>query len=163
MTSIGPRFERRGASVLGNYQRLPSISSLVFLRSLCVSLTWGHIRYALSEGNNPIVISNPIFNLQNVVLRYKWQQQQEKKINKYYQAFSFFPLLKAISLLIYWPTNAFMLLNISVHNRRHLGHVVRVLASAHQEFQEFREVLDPRDLPEIMDLKDPQPIPAKRR
>ena len=47
-----------------------------------------------------------------------------------------------------------MLLNNSVHNRRHLGHVVRVPASAHQEFQGSREVLDPRDLPEIMDLKD---------
>ena len=48
-----------------------------------------------------------------------------------------------------------MLLINSVHNRLHLGHVVRVLASAHQEFQGSREVLDPRDLPEIMDLKDP--------
>ena len=48
-----------------------------------------------------------------------------------------------------------MLLNNSVHNRLYLGHVVRVLASAHQEFQGSREVLDPRDLPEIMDLKDP--------
>ena len=48
-----------------------------------------------------------------------------------------------------------MLLINSVHNRLHLGHVVRVLASAHQGFQGSREVLDPRDLPEIMDLKDP--------
>ena len=49
-----------------------------------------------------------------------------------------------------------MLLNNSVPNRPHLGHVVRVLASARQEFQGSREVLDPRDLPEIMDLKDPR-------
>ena len=49
-----------------------------------------------------------------------------------------------------------MLLKNSVQNRLHLGHVVRVLASVHQEFQGSREVLDPRDRPEIMDLKDPR-------
>ena len=78
-----------------------------------------------------------------------------KKNQQILSGYFFFALLKAVSLLIYWPTNAFMLLINSVHNRLHLGHVVRVLASAHQEFQGSREVLDPRDLPEIMDLKDP--------
>lgn len=34
--------------------------------------------------------------------------------------------------------------------------MVRVLATAHQEFQGSQEALDPRDLPEIMDLKDPR-------
>ena len=33
--------------------------------------------------------------------------------------------------------------------------MVRVLAASHQEFQGSQEALDPRDLQEIMDLKDP--------
>ncbi|CAH3136452.1 unnamed protein product [Porites lobata] len=38
-----------------------------------------------------------------------------------------------------------MLINNSVPNRRHLGHVVRVLAAPHQELQGSQESLDPRD------------------
>ena len=49
-----------------------------------------------------------------------------------------------------------MLINNSVPNRRHLGHVVRVLAAPHQEFQGSQESLDPRDHPAIVDLKDPR-------
>ena len=49
-----------------------------------------------------------------------------------------------------------MLLNNSVHNRLHLGHVVIVLAAPHQEFQGSQESLDPRDHPAIVDLKDPR-------
>ena len=49
-----------------------------------------------------------------------------------------------------------MLLNNSVPNRRHLGHVVRVPAAPHQEFQGSQESLDPRDHPAIVDLKDPR-------
>jgi len=49
-----------------------------------------------------------------------------------------------------------MLLNNSVPNRHHLGHVVRVLAAQHQEFQGSQESLDPRDHPAIVDLKDPR-------
>ena len=82
LTSSEPRFARHDANLFGNYQSRPSISSLVFLGSLCVPLTWGHIKYRPSEVNNPIVISNPISNLQYVVLRYKWQRQQEGKKNQ---------------------------------------------------------------------------------
>ena len=49
-----------------------------------------------------------------------------------------------------------MLLNNSVPNRRHLGHVAKVLAAPHQEFQGSQESLDPRDHPAIVDLKDPR-------
>ena len=48
-----------------------------------------------------------------------------------------------------------MLNNNSVPNRRHLGHVVSVLAAPHQELQGSRESLDTRDHPAIVDLKDP--------
>ena len=118
LTSSEPRFARHDANLFGNYQSRPSIPSLVFLGSLCVPLTWGHIKYRPSEVNNPIVISNPISNLQYVVLRYKWQRQQErKKINKYYQAISFLryskplvcwfidQLMRLCSLIIVCPTD----------------------------------------------------------
>ena len=49
-----------------------------------------------------------------------------------------------------------MLLNNSVPNRRHLGHVVRVLAAPPQEFQGSQESLDPQDHLAIVDLKDPR-------
>ena len=52
-----------------------------------------------------------------------------------------------------------MLINNCVPNRRHLGHVVSVLAAPHQELQgsqEYQESLDPRDHPAIVDLKDPR-------
>ena len=49
-----------------------------------------------------------------------------------------------------------MLINNCVPNRRHLGHVVSVLAAPHQELQGSQESLDPRDHPAIVDLKDPR-------
>ena len=49
-----------------------------------------------------------------------------------------------------------MLINNSVPNRHHLGHVVIVLAAPHQEFRGSQETLDPRDHPAIVDLKDPR-------
>ena len=49
-----------------------------------------------------------------------------------------------------------MLINNCVPNRRHLGHVVSVLAAPHQELQGSQEFLDPRDHPAIVDLKDPR-------
>ena len=49
-----------------------------------------------------------------------------------------------------------MLINNCVPNRRHLAHVVSVLAAPHQELQGSQESLDPRDHPAIVDLKDPR-------
>ena len=49
-----------------------------------------------------------------------------------------------------------MLIKNCVPNRRHLGHVVSVLAAPHQELQGSQESLDPRDHPAIVDLKDPR-------
>ena len=49
-----------------------------------------------------------------------------------------------------------MLIDNCVPNRRHLGHVVSVLAAPHQELQGSQESLDPRDHPAIVDLKDPR-------
>ena len=49
-----------------------------------------------------------------------------------------------------------MLIDNSVPNRHHLGHVVIVLATPHQEFRGFQDTLDPRDHPAIVDLKDPR-------
>ena len=49
-----------------------------------------------------------------------------------------------------------MLINNSVPNRHHLGHVVIVLAAPHQEFRGSQETLDPRDHLAIVDLKDPR-------
>ena len=63
LSSSELRFARHDANLLGNYLSRPSIWSLFFLGALCVPLTWGHIKYPLSEVDNPIVISNPISNL----------------------------------------------------------------------------------------------------
>ena len=49
-----------------------------------------------------------------------------------------------------------MLINNSVPNRRHMGHVVGVLAAPLQELRGSHESLDPRDHPAVVDLKDPR-------